>query len=94
MLKLAFLGMNEGNGHAFSWSAIINGRYDPEKMKECGYPVIYEYLSAQPPGRWGYLGPGSPTSGPRTPEMPGRWPRPLPSPTCSHGPGRSPHERS
>ncbi|HIE04576.1 MAG TPA: Gfo/Idh/MocA family oxidoreductase [Candidatus Latescibacteria bacterium] len=56
MLRLAFLGMNEGNGHAFSWSAIINGRYDPEKMKRSGYPVIYEYLSARPPGELGIPG--------------------------------------
>jgi len=45
MRKLAFLGTNEGNGHIFSWSAIINGKYDEQLMKECGYPVIYEYLS-------------------------------------------------
>jgi len=46
------------------------------------------------PGHWGYLRSRSPTSGPRTPEMPGGWPRPLSSPTCFHGPRRSPHERS
>jgi len=40
VVRLAFLGMNEGNGHAFSWSAIVNGGYDQEKMKECGYPII------------------------------------------------------
>lgn len=48
MKKLAFIGTNEGNGHIFSWSAIINGRYDKEKMKNCGYPVIPEYLSKEP----------------------------------------------
>ena len=48
MLKLAFIGTNEGNGHIFSWSAIVNGRYNPELMKCCGYPVIVDYLSKQP----------------------------------------------
>jgi predicted dehydrogenase len=46
-LKLAMLGMIEGNGHPYSWSAIVNG-YDPEKMKACPYPVIAQYLGRQP----------------------------------------------
>jgi len=47
-IGLAMVGMVEGNGHPFSWSAIINGRYDPQAMAECGYPVIPQYLGAQP----------------------------------------------
>ena len=47
-IRLAMLGMVEGNGHPFSWSAIINGRYNAEAMAECGYPVIPQYLGAQP----------------------------------------------
>ncbi|MBX3175741.1 MAG: Gfo/Idh/MocA family oxidoreductase [Candidatus Hydrogenedentes bacterium] len=47
-IRLAMLGMVEGNGHPFSWSAIVNGRYDAEAMAECGYPVIPQYLGAQP----------------------------------------------
>lgn len=47
-IRLAMLGMVEGNGHPYSWSAIINGRYDAEVMAECGYPVIPQYLGAQP----------------------------------------------
>lgn len=43
------LGMIEGNGHPYSWSAIING-YDPEAMARCPYPVIPQYLNAQPSG--------------------------------------------
>ena len=27
-IKLAMLGMNEGNGHPYSWSIIINGKYN------------------------------------------------------------------
>ena len=48
-VRLAMLGMVEGNGHPYSWSAIINGRYDRALMEECGYPVIPKYLAAQPP---------------------------------------------
>lgn len=50
------LGMVDGNGHPYSWSAIINGRYDAEVMAECGYPVIPQYLGAQPPGALGIAG--------------------------------------
>ncbi|NLX05754.1 MAG: Gfo/Idh/MocA family oxidoreductase [Phycisphaerae bacterium] len=45
-LRLAMLGMVEGNGHPYSWSAIINGRYDAQVMADCGYPVIPQYLAA------------------------------------------------
>ena len=48
MFKLAALGMNPGNGHAYSWSAIFNG-YDREEMAKCPYAVIPKYLSAQDP---------------------------------------------
>ena len=42
-LRLAMLGMIEGNGHPYSWSAIFNG-YRPEEMVKCPYPVIADYL--------------------------------------------------
>lgn len=45
-IRLAMLGMIEGNGHPYSWSAIVNG-YDPEKMAACPYPVIAQYLGKQ-----------------------------------------------
>ena len=41
------LGMIEGNGHPYSWSAIVNG-YDPDQMASCPYPVIAQYLGQQP----------------------------------------------
>ncbi len=47
-LRLAMLGMIEGNGHPYSWSAIING-YDRAKMAECPYAAIPKYLGAHPP---------------------------------------------
>lgn len=55
-IRLAMLGMVEGNGHPYSWSAIINGRYDAAAMAECGYPVIPEYLGAQPAENLGIAG--------------------------------------
>ncbi len=45
-LKLGIIGISEGNGHPYSWSAIFNG-YRPEIMKDCPFPAIPEYLSKQ-----------------------------------------------
>ena len=55
-IKLAMIGMVDGNGHPFSWSAIINGRYDQQVMANCGYPTISEYLDAQSPDNLGIEG--------------------------------------
>jgi predicted dehydrogenase len=46
-LRLAMLGMIEGNGHPFSWSGIING-YDPAAMARCPYAAIPQYMGRQP----------------------------------------------
>ncbi len=46
MLKLGIIGLSEGNGHPYSWSAIINGDYDERVMETCGFPVIPAYLKA------------------------------------------------
>lgn len=43
MLRLGIIGLSDGNGHPYSWSAIFNG-YDPEAMESCGFPVIPRYL--------------------------------------------------
>ncbi|WP_171700175.1 Gfo/Idh/MocA family oxidoreductase [Anoxybacillus sp. CHMUD] len=45
-IKLGIIGLSEGNGHPYSWSAIFNG-YNESVMKECPFPVIPEYLSKQ-----------------------------------------------
>jgi len=45
-LRLGVLGMSEGNGHPYSWSAIFNG-YDKKTMAECPFPVIPQYLAEQ-----------------------------------------------
>jgi predicted dehydrogenase len=46
-LRLAMLGMIEGNGHPYSWSGIING-YDPVQMAQSPYPGISAYMDRQP----------------------------------------------
>lgn len=45
-LKIGVIGMSEGNGHPYSWSAIFNG-YDAEMMQDCPFPAIPEYLAKQ-----------------------------------------------
>jgi len=45
-LKLGVIGMSEGNGHPYSWSAIFNG-FNRDEMKHCPFPVIPEYLERQ-----------------------------------------------
>lgn len=45
-LRLAMLGMIEGNGHPYSWSAIVNG-FNPTAMAACPYPAILDYLGKQ-----------------------------------------------
>ena len=54
-LAVAMLGMVDGNGHPYSWSAIFNG-YDPEEMAHCPYTGIQEYLDKQPKDTLGIPG--------------------------------------
>ena len=42
------LGMTDGNGHPYSWSIIINGRYNAEALAKCPYAAIIDYISKQP----------------------------------------------
>ena len=46
-IRLAMLGMVDGNGHPWSWSAIFNG-YDPDLMAKCPYAGIPAYLNKEP----------------------------------------------
>lgn len=43
-LRLGLLGLSEGNGHPYSWGAIVNG-YDEAAMAACPFPAIPRYLS-------------------------------------------------
>lgn len=54
-IKIGILGFTEGNGHPYSWSAMVNG-YDPEEMETCGFPVIPRYLEKQPAHTFGMPG--------------------------------------
>ena len=55
-IRLGVIGMTEGNGHPYSWSAIING-YDRDRMtRECPFAGIPVYLNAQLPEAFGIEG--------------------------------------
>ena len=51
-LKIAMLGMVDGNGHPYSWSAMFNG-YNKKYMEDCGFPVIPRYLEKEPQENFG-----------------------------------------
>lgn len=46
MIKIGVIGLSPGNGHPYSWSAIINGYFDPDEISRAGYPGITTYLTA------------------------------------------------
>jgi hypothetical protein len=55
-IRLAMLGMVDGNGHPYSWSAIING-YDRERMERlCPFAAIPQYLGKEPLSSFGIEG--------------------------------------
>ena len=54
-LKIGILGMTEGNGHPYSWSAIFNN-YDRAAMEKCPFPGIPAYLGKQPDETFGIPG--------------------------------------
>lgn len=55
-LSLGIIGMTEGNGHPYSWSAIFNN-YDRAAMTaECPFPVIPAYLNRVSPETIGIPG--------------------------------------
>ena len=54
-LRIGILGMTEGNGHPYSWSAMFN-HYNKEEMETCGFPVIPRYLEKQPEHTFGIPG--------------------------------------
>jgi predicted dehydrogenase len=52
VIRTGIIGLSEGNGHPFSFSAIVNG-YDEAGFAAAGWPVIHNYLKAQGPERFG-----------------------------------------
>ena len=45
-INLGLVGTSVGNGHPYSWSAILNG-YDKLLMNKCPYPIISNYLGRE-----------------------------------------------
>ena len=45
-MKIGIIGMSPGNAHPYSWSAIINGRFDAGEINRVGYPAVAAYLEA------------------------------------------------
>lgn len=43
MLNFGMVGMNPGNGHPYSFTAVFNG-FDPESLEKCDFPIIRQYL--------------------------------------------------
>lgn len=47
VINLGIAGVSEGNGHPFSFSAIVNG-YDESNFLKAGWPAILNYLRSAP----------------------------------------------
>lgn len=54
-LDLGVVGITEGNGHPYSFSAIVNG-YDEEGMAASGWDVIHDYLRTKDRSEFGFDG--------------------------------------
>jgi hypothetical protein len=52
VIRIGIVGLSEGNGHPFSFSAIING-YSEKGFSVSGWPIIHDYLKKQPPSEFG-----------------------------------------
>ena len=52
-MRTGIIGLSDGNGHPFSFSAIVNG-YDDQAFGDAGWPVIHDYLKAQPAENFGF----------------------------------------
>jgi predicted dehydrogenase len=50
--RVGILGVSEGNGHPFSFSAIING-YDDAGLATSGWPGIYDYVRRRDASEFG-----------------------------------------
>jgi predicted dehydrogenase len=46
MIKIGIIGMSAGNAHPYSWSSIINERFDENEISKAGYPAVSTYLQA------------------------------------------------
>lgn len=55
VIRTGVIGVSDGNGHPFSFSAIVNG-YSDEGFAESGWPVIHSYLKERRPADFGFDG--------------------------------------
>ena len=55
-IKVGMVGMVDGNGHPYSWTAIINGGYNSEFLRQSDYPNIADYLDNEPKKNLGIEG--------------------------------------
>jgi len=53
MTNIGMVGVSEGNGHPFSFSAIVNG-YDDEGLRQSGWRGIYDYVRKRHPSEFGF----------------------------------------
>ena len=44
MLKFGMIGLNEGNGHPYSYSAVFNGYNETALLQDCPFDIIKDYL--------------------------------------------------
>lgn len=51
--KIGLIGLTEGNGHPYSWGAIING-YEEEFLKKSNWDVIYQYVKKRDVSEFGF----------------------------------------
>lgn len=51
-MNIGIAGISAGNGHPYSFSAIING-FDKKKFSTAGWPTIYDYLISEPSSQHG-----------------------------------------
>ena len=54
-VRIGIIGISEGNGHPFSFSAIVNG-YSDEGMAASGWQGIYDYVRRRHPSEFGFEG--------------------------------------
>lgn len=52
MIKIGIIGISEGNGHPYSFSAIFN-EYNKEEMASSDWPNIFNYLEREPKENFG-----------------------------------------
>lgn len=55
MIEIGMIGVSQGNGHPYSFSAIFNG-YDKEAMQQSEWQNIFNYLEKEPKENFGIDG--------------------------------------